>query len=298
MKQSTLLKLFISALVAAAIISALLYVVPLIDTVDEDGNRAASTVEIGASFLFVMVVEFLRAIFVISNTYIRRISKTWGVVMIFLTLLVTMGFGVATWFNHGREPWLEFFFWLSQIYNVLILASEWSVGTVVAGVAINWQELAQDFIDLFSLDYDYTRDGGGTKGLIDWRQMPELFQPLKDVIKTVHAEIKRLTENSEASNNAIIQAQNELKEKQDELEVCQKMSGLGRIAAGVWVPTGEENGGYAVFCGGPEAKGNCKPFRASRSRKAAICPNCGTRHDREEAQRAVQALLNPFIQGQ
>jgi hypothetical protein len=285
MNQKTLLSAFIAALSAAAIVSALLYVVPLID--GQGGQQTASTSKIVASFFFIMVVEALRAIFVISNTYIRRISKTWGIAMIFMSLLVTAGFAVAIWHAYGKNPQNEFFFWIGQIYNVLILASEWSVGTVVTGLAIKWKDLEEDFKNVDSLKYDIYAETGGTAGLIDWQKMPEILWPLQDVMKGVHSFIDVLQKGSQGHSEQAASWQ----KKFENLQVS--TSGKVKIfefAANMWALSGNSRRDYVVFCGGIDNSGDCKPFETSRNNKQATCPGCGKHHDRERAQEAFQQI--------
>lgn len=279
MKQKTLLNLFIAGLAAAAVASACLHVVSLVE------DDQAGTFRTVTTFGFILVVEALRAIFVVSNTAVRSISRSWGIFMIFGSLLITAGLGMYS--AASTQIWSDTF-WVMQVYNVLILLAEWSVGTVVGGYQFGWDALTEDLKNLDSLKYNISSQWGGTMGQVNWAKIPDALAGLKTVVEAIHLHIQGMMDQHQtdlAAKDLVIAQM-----KQDhQLDLDQARSSGHDLD--LWMPTGEANGGYFVFCTNQPGAQACKPFRVGRSSSTATCPSCGKTHDRKKVQAAIQMAL-------
>ena len=300
MNQKTLVTLFVIALGLGAIGSAYLHIVPMLEQLMEEASKM-SIHRIGATAFFIFLAECLRAIFVVSNTAVRKISKVWGWVMIFASLGITAALGVSV---HNTFEVNDPMYWFAQTVNALVLFAEWSIGTVVAGYMFDWDSLTADLINTESMEYDWNSQG--TKGKINWDKIPAALKPLKQVVEAVHEFMKEgagvidqlkethkdkmdglkrshkrtvtgLLEELEAVEAKIDQAKTDCEDKT-------ALAKLGALAANQWIGIGGANGGYRILCAGPYGKADCEPFNVNRNVKHIACPRCGKVHNRANAQ--------------
>ena len=85
-------------------------------------------------------VEILRAVVLVVNVQVLRVAgkKKYWIVLI-LSIVSTLGIGIAIWFHHGTIQTPAF--WVSEVLNLLILAGELSLTFLIGGRGIDHEKM-------------------------------------------------------------------------------------------------------------------------------------------------------------